>query len=57
MKIQTIAEKNNWIQQNNEDDLSQIIINVLDENPSEKERFKNGEKNLQDFYGKDYESF
>ena len=29
----TIADKNNWIQQNNEDDLSQIIINVLDENP------------------------
>ena len=46
----TIAEKNNWIQQNNEDDLSQIIINVLDENPSEKERFKNGEKKLAGFF-------
>ncbi|MAE14384.1 MAG: Asp-tRNA(Asn)/Glu-tRNA(Gln) amidotransferase GatCAB subunit B [Crocinitomicaceae bacterium] len=46
----TIAEKNNWIQQNNEDDLSKIIINVLDENPSEKERFKNGEKKLAGFF-------
>ena len=33
-----------------EDDLSQIIINVLDENPSEKERFKNGEKKLTGFF-------
>ena len=33
-----------------ENDLSQIIINILKENPSEKERFKNGEKKLTGFF-------
>tara|TARA_X000000950_G_scaffold164883_2_gene201454 strand:- start:595 stop:2058 length:1464 start_codon:yes stop_codon:yes gene_type:complete len=46
----TIAEQNNWIQQVGENDLSQIIINILIENPSEKERFKNGEKKLTGFF-------
>ena len=41
-----IAKKNNWIQQFDEDNLSQIILNILNENPSEKKKgLKNGEKN------------
>ena len=46
----TIAEKYNWVQQDDENDLSQIIQTVLDDNPSEKERFKNGEKKLTGFF-------
>ena len=45
-----IAKKNNWIQQFDEDNLSQIILNILNENPSEKERFKKGEKKLTGFF-------
>ena len=45
-----IAEKNNWISSNNENELSSIILKVLDENHAEKERFINGEKNLTGFF-------
>ena len=45
-----IAEKNNWISSNNENELSSIILKVLDENHAEKERFINGEKKLAGFF-------
>lgn len=45
-----IAEKNNWISSNNENELSSIISKVLEENPAEKERFLNGEKKLAGFF-------
>ena len=45
-----IAEKNNWISSNNENELSSIILKVLEENPAEKERFINGEKKLAGFF-------
>lgn len=45
-----IAEKNNWISSNNENELSSIILKVLDENHAEKERFINGEKKLSGFF-------
>lgn len=45
-----IAEKNNWISSNNENELSSIILRVLDQNPAEKERFINGEKKLAGFF-------
>jgi aspartyl-tRNA(Asn)/glutamyl-tRNA(Gln) amidotransferase subunit B len=45
-----IAEKNNWINKQNEDDLSSIILEIFDSNPSETERFKNGEKKLTGFF-------
>ena len=45
-----IAEKNNWISSNNENELSSIILKVLDENHAEKERFINGEKKLTGFF-------
>jgi aspartyl-tRNA(Asn)/glutamyl-tRNA(Gln) amidotransferase subunit B len=45
-----IAENNQWINQENEDDLSAVIVTVLKENPNETERFKNGEKKLTGFF-------
>ena len=45
-----IAEKNNWISSNNENELSSIILKVLEENHAEKERFINGEKKLAGFF-------
>ena len=45
-----IAEKNNWINQQNEDDLISVILNIFKFNPSETERFKNGEKKLTGFF-------
>ena len=41
-----IAEEQNWIQDSNEDSLSGLIAEIIDENPAEIERFKNGEKKL-----------
>ena len=45
----TIAEENQWIQDSNEDNIKALILEVLAENPSEHERFKNGEKKLMGF--------
>ena len=45
-----IAEKNNWINQQNEDDLISLILNIFKSNPSETERFKNGERKLTGFF-------
>ncbi|MEO9533089.1 MAG: Asp-tRNA(Asn)/Glu-tRNA(Gln) amidotransferase subunit GatB [Crocinitomicaceae bacterium] len=45
----TIAEENQWIQDSNEDSIKALILEVLAENPSEHERFKNGEKKLMGF--------
>jgi aspartyl-tRNA(Asn)/glutamyl-tRNA(Gln) amidotransferase subunit B len=45
-----IAEKNNWIRKNNSDDLSEVISKIVNENPVERERLKNGEKKLTGFF-------
>ena len=45
-----IAEKNNWINQQNEDGISSIILDIFKSNPSESERFKNGERKLTGFF-------
>lgn len=44
-----IAEKNNLIQQSNDDDINQYIAEVIKQNPTEIERFKNGEQQLMGF--------
>lgn len=44
-----IAEDNNLIQESNDDELIQYIEQVIHNNPSEIERFKNGEKQLLGF--------
>jgi len=41
-----LAKLNNWIQDSNEDSLSAMVAEIISENPSEVERFKNGEKKL-----------
>ena len=46
----SIAEKNQWINQQNENNLEVLIKEILDKNPEEKERFKNGEKKLTGFF-------
>ena len=46
----SIAEKNQWINQQNENNLEALIKEILDKNPQEKERFKNGEKKLTGFF-------
>jgi len=46
----SIAEKNQWINQQNENNLEELITGILDENPDEKKRFKNGEKKLTGFF-------
>jgi hypothetical protein len=46
----SIAEKNQWINQQNENNLEVLIKEILDKNPQEKERFKNGEKKLIGFF-------
>ena len=45
-----IAERLNLIQVSNEDDLSLFIDQVVSKNPSEAERFKNGEQQLIGFF-------
>ena len=49
-KPESIAQENNWISQQNEDDLSEVIVKVFTDNPNETERFKNGEKKLTGFF-------
>jgi aspartyl-tRNA(Asn)/glutamyl-tRNA(Gln) amidotransferase subunit B len=45
-----IASKNNWINQQNEEDLSDAVMQVFKANPNETERFKNGERKLTGFF-------
>lgn len=44
-----IAQANDWIQDSDEDSIRGVIQEVFDENSSEFERFKNGEKKLMGF--------
>jgi len=45
----TIAEKNNLIQESGDNEIDDYINQVIEENPSEVERYKNGEKQLTGF--------
>lgn len=45
-----IAADNNWIVQDNSDELESIIKKIFESNPSETERFKGGEKKLTGFF-------
>lgn len=45
-----IAEENQWIQSSNDEDLTPIVQEVINENPDEVERYKNGEKKLTGFF-------
>ncbi|MBD3635855.1 MAG: Asp-tRNA(Asn)/Glu-tRNA(Gln) amidotransferase subunit GatB [Crocinitomicaceae bacterium] len=45
----SLAEKNDWIQDSNEDSIKGLIEEVFAENPDEFERFKAGEKKLMGF--------
>lgn len=44
-----IAEQNNLIQESNADDIMQYIDKIIEQNPNEIERFKNGEQQLMGF--------
>jgi aspartyl-tRNA(Asn)/glutamyl-tRNA(Gln) amidotransferase subunit B len=44
-----IAEANDWIQNDNDDNLKSWVLEVFEENPTEYERFKTGEKKLMGF--------
>ncbi len=46
----TLAKKNNWISNEDEDKLEEIIKTIFGSNPSETDRFKNGEKKLTGFF-------
>ena len=46
---ESIATKNDWIQDSDDGNIKQFIQEVFDENPSEYERFKGGEKKLMGF--------
>ena len=46
----SIAKKNKWINQQNENNLEDLIVKILEKNPEERERFKNGEKKLTGFF-------
>ncbi len=46
----SLAEKNQWINQQNESNLEDLISEILENNPDERERFKNGEKKLTGFF-------
>ena len=45
-----IAKRNQWISKENEDNLSEIIQQIFENNPDECARFKNGEKKLTGFF-------
>jgi aspartyl-tRNA(Asn)/glutamyl-tRNA(Gln) amidotransferase subunit B len=45
-----IATENNWIVQDNSDELESIIKGIFESNPSETGRFKGGEKKLTGFF-------
>jgi aspartyl-tRNA(Asn)/glutamyl-tRNA(Gln) amidotransferase subunit B len=47
---QSIAEKNDWISSDSEEELLYLVTKIIDENPSESERLKNGEKKLIGFF-------
>ena len=44
--VMVIAEENNWLQNSDEDSLSQFVQEIINENPNEIERFRQGEKKL-----------
>jgi aspartyl-tRNA(Asn)/glutamyl-tRNA(Gln) amidotransferase subunit B len=44
-----IAQEMNLIQDSNEDSIMEYILEVIKQNPSEVERYKNGEKQLTGF--------
>ena len=46
---EAIAQANDWIQDSDEDSIRGVIKEVFEENPSEYERFKSGEKKLMGF--------
>jgi aspartyl-tRNA(Asn)/glutamyl-tRNA(Gln) amidotransferase subunit B len=46
----SIAKKNKWINQQNENNLEDLIVKILEKNPEERERLKNGEKKLTGFF-------
>tara|TARA_B100000768_G_scaffold153504_1_gene149750 strand:- start:1908 stop:3365 length:1458 start_codon:yes stop_codon:yes gene_type:complete len=46
----SIAKKNQWINQQNKNNLEDLIVEILEKNPEERERFKNGEKKLTGFF-------
>ena len=46
----SIAEKNNLLQESNDDAIVDYIKQVIDQNPNEVERYKNGEKQLTGFF-------
>ncbi|MCI4669335.1 MAG: Asp-tRNA(Asn)/Glu-tRNA(Gln) amidotransferase subunit GatB [Bacteroidia bacterium] len=48
--IKEIAKEHDLIQENNEDELEELILKILKENPNETERFKSGQKKLQGFF-------
>ena len=45
-----MQKKNNWINQNDESELSFTILEVLKNHPDETQRFKNGERKLTGFF-------
>ena len=45
-----IATENNWITQDNSAELETIIFTIFKDNPTETERYKNGEKKLTGFF-------
>ena len=47
---QSIAEKNDWISSDSEEELLSLVTKIINENPSESERLKNGEKKLIGFF-------
>lgn len=46
----SIAEKNNLLQESNDDAIVDYIKQVIEQNPNEVERYKNGEKQLTGFF-------
>jgi aspartyl-tRNA(Asn)/glutamyl-tRNA(Gln) amidotransferase subunit B len=47
---QSIAEKNDWISSDSEEELLSLVTKIINENPSESKRLKNGEKKLIGFF-------
>lgn len=45
-----IAEENNLVQDSNEDSIKEYVLQVFEQNPSEVERYKGGEKQLVGFF-------
>lgn len=45
-----IAKENNWMTQSDSNELENIVLTIFKANPSETQRFKNGEKKLTGFF-------